>query len=131
MDDDNAMLGAYPIETGMRIHVRLPLISLSDKNSNSSFQVVDKNPFKQKNEFDDVSKVEKYEMAQDEYEKRSGLIPFHSNELRRSPTHCVSADSVLAFKARNQLGRFNPELAAKAEEKVHLFIRPLIVGLFQ
>eukprot|EP00042_Codosiga_hollandica_P017558 m.48726 g.48726 ORF g.48726 m.48726 type:complete len:236 (+) comp47783_c0_seq2:100-807(+) len=83
MDNNDAMLGAYPIESGMRIHV------------------IDTNPFKTRNEFGDVSKVEKFEMADEDYAKRS--------------------DSVMAFKARNKLGRFNPEFATKAEQKEHEF----------
>ena len=59
--------------------------------------MIDANPFKAKGEFDDVSKVEKYEMADEDYEKRT--------------------DSVRAFKARNKMGRFNPEFAAEAEKK--------------
>eukprot|EP00042_Codosiga_hollandica_P017559 m.48730 g.48730 ORF g.48730 m.48730 type:complete len:193 (+) comp47783_c0_seq3:100-678(+) len=56
MDNNDAMLGAYPIESGMRIHV------------------IDTNPFKTRNEFGDVSKVEKFEMADEDYAKRSGLF---------------------------------------------------------
>merc|ERR1719423_443809 len=50
------------------------------------------------NEFNDVSKVEKFEMSKDDYEKRE--------------------DSVAAFKRRNKLGRFSDAdpAAAKAAE---------------
>jgi len=43
--------------------------------------------------FEDTSAVEKYEMPTEEYEKRE--------------------DSVQAFKKRNKMGRFNPEVQAK------------------
>ena len=43
--------------------------------------------------FQDVSDVEKFEISKDEYEKRE--------------------DSVMAFKKRNKMGRFNPEMQAK------------------
>ncbi|ESP03096.1 hypothetical protein LOTGIDRAFT_157061, partial [Lottia gigantea] len=78
MDDDSALLGSYPVDDDMRIHVEDKTIQLG--------------------EFEDVSKVEKYEMNEDEYEKRT--------------------DSVRAFKERNKMGRFNPELQKlKADEK--------------
>ncbi|KAG0050127.1 hypothetical protein BGZ83_005086 [Gryganskiella cystojenkinii] len=63
------MLGAFPIEDYWTIHV------------------VDTNPSRVKGQYNDVSLVKKFELADDEYEKRS--------------------DSVLAFKKRNNLGRFN------------------------
>ncbi|KAF9165474.1 hypothetical protein DFQ26_009927 [Actinomortierella ambigua] len=66
--DPNAMLGSFPIEDYWTIHV------------------IDTNPSKVKGQFNDVSLVEKFEISQEEYEKRT--------------------DSVLAFKQRNKLGRF-------------------------
>ncbi|KAG0280436.1 hypothetical protein BGZ96_001564 [Linnemannia gamsii] len=63
------MLGAFPIENYWTIHV------------------IDTNPSRVKGQFNDVSLVDKFELADDEYEKRT--------------------DSVLAFKKRNNLGRFN------------------------
>eukprot|EP00050_Salpingoeca_kvevrii_P022987 m.135921 g.135921 ORF g.135921 m.135921 type:complete len:241 (+) comp9897_c0_seq1:1349-2071(+) len=75
LSDNDAMLGSYPIEDYMRIHV------------------IDTNPTK--GDFDDVSKVEKFELEQDDYEKMRG--------------------TVLDFKRRNKLGRFNEELVAKRE----------------
>ncbi|KAK6180715.1 hypothetical protein SNE40_008715 [Patella caerulea] len=77
IDDDSALLGSYPIDDGMRIHVE-------DKNLTAG-------------EFDDVSKVEKFELNEEEYAQRS--------------------DSVRAFKERNKMGRFNPELVKKKEEQ--------------
>ncbi|KAF9964413.1 hypothetical protein BGZ70_006496 [Mortierella alpina] len=63
------MLGAFPIEDYWRIHV------------------ADTNPSRVKGQFNDVSLVQKFELTEEDYEKRS--------------------DSVLAFKKRNNLGRFN------------------------
>ncbi|KAG0254931.1 hypothetical protein BG011_005420 [Mortierella polycephala] len=63
------MLGAFPIEDYWTI------------------QVNDTNPSRVKGQFNDVSLVQKFELADEEYEKRS--------------------DSVLAFKRRNNLGRFS------------------------
>ena len=79
LDDDNALLGSYHVDDGCRIHV-------IDTSGSSVGQ------------FEDVSKVEKYEMTQDDYDKRT--------------------DSVKAYKERMKMGRFNPELQKlKAEEK--------------
>lgn len=75
LDNDDALLGSYPIDSGMRIHVE-------DKQTSTG-------------EFEDTSKVEKYEISEEEYSKR--------------------ADSVRAFKERNKLGRFNEEEQKKKE----------------
>ncbi|KAI8889738.1 hypothetical protein K501DRAFT_237920 [Backusella circina FSU 941] len=77
LDDDSKMLGAYPVEDYMRIHV------------------IDTNPHRVKNQYTDVSLVEKFELTEDEYSKRT--------------------DTVRAFKERNKLGRFSDEAAAKEE----------------
>ncbi|GJJ75592.1 tubulin-specific chaperone B [Entomortierella parvispora] len=63
------MLGAFPIEEYWTVHV------------------IDTNPSRVKGQFNDVSLVQKFELPDEEYEKRT--------------------DSVLAFKKRNNLGRFN------------------------
>lgn len=54
LDDDNRMLGSYPVEDYMRLNI------------------VDTNPHRVKNQYTDVSLVEKFEISQDEYEKRTG-----------------------------------------------------------
>ncbi|XP_062579388.1 tubulin-folding cofactor B-like [Saccostrea cucullata] len=80
LDNDDALLGSYPIEDGMRIHVIDPTIRIG--------------------EFEDVSKVQKYEMSEDDYAQKR--------------------DSVRAFKERNKLGRFkevDPEEQKRLDEE--------------
>ncbi|KAJ3411127.1 hypothetical protein HDV05_002691 [Chytridiales sp. JEL 0842] len=69
LDDDSKMLGFYPLQDMFRL------------------QVSDTNPHRVKGQYTDVSMVEKYEMPEEEYEKRN--------------------DSVRAFKQRMKLGRFS------------------------
>jgi len=76
IDNDEALLGSYPIDDGMVIHAE-------DNNLKPD-------------EYSDTSKVEKFEISEDEYQKRS--------------------DSVRAFKERNKMGRFNEEEMAKKAE---------------
>ncbi|ORY44202.1 hypothetical protein BCR33DRAFT_697891 [Rhizoclosmatium globosum] len=68
IDDDEKLLGFYPIDNFCRIHA------------------TDSNPHRQKGAFTDVSQVKKFEITDEEYEKRN--------------------DSVRAFKQRMKLGRF-------------------------
>jgi len=77
MTNDNALLGSFPIDDGMRIHV-----------SDSQLK---------KGEFDDVSKVTKFELSKEEYSKRT--------------------DSVKAFLERNKLGKYNKEEVEKKNEE--------------
>jgi len=77
LDNDDALVGSYPIDDGMRIHV-------IDRTGTSG-------------QFEDVSKVEKFEISTEDYEKRS--------------------DSVRAFKERMKMGRFDPEAQKKREEE--------------
>ncbi|KAI9487806.1 MAG: CAP Gly-rich domain-containing protein [Benjaminiella poitrasii] len=77
LDDENRMLGSYPVEDYMRLHV------------------TDTNPHRVKNQYTDVSLVDKFELTEEEYERRS--------------------DTVRAFKERNKLGRFSDEAAAKED----------------
>ncbi len=78
MDNDSALLGSYPVDDGCRIHV-------IDTAGSSMGQ------------FEDVSKVEKFEISQEDYEKRT--------------------DSVRAYKERMKMGRFDPELQKEKEEE--------------
>lgn len=84
LDNNDALLGSYPIDDGMRLHV-------TDKGGKTG-------------EFEDVSKVEKYEMADTDYAQRP--------------------DSVRAFKEAMKLGRFKElspeEQQQKEEEKARL-----------
>lgn len=81
LDNDEALLGSYPIDDGMRLHITDPA------------RVV--------GEFEDVSKVEKFTLSEEEYSKRE--------------------DSVRAFKQRMKLGRFadvDPEEKRRQEEEL-------------
>ncbi|XP_029426888.1 tubulin-folding cofactor B [Rhinatrema bivittatum] len=70
LDSDEALLGSYPVDDGCRIHV-------VDKSGTRT------------GEFEDLSRVEKYELSDDVYDKR--------------------ADSVRAFLKRNKKGKFSEE----------------------
>jgi len=72
---DEALLGSFPIEENYRIHV-------TDNN-------------KKIGEFEDVSKVEKFELSEDDYGKRN--------------------DSVRSFLLRNKLGKYNEEEQAQLQ----------------
>ncbi|XP_072047355.1 tubulin-folding cofactor B-like [Amphiura filiformis] len=56
MSDDSALLGSYPVEDGMRIHV------------------IDRDPSVSVGEYTDVSKVEKFELSTDDYAKRADTV---------------------------------------------------------
>lgn len=80
IENDNAMLGSYPVDDGMRLHVVDTSMKLG--------------------EFEDVSKVQKFEISKEEYEKRT--------------------DSVKAFKERHKMGRFrevDPEEQKRLDEE--------------
>ncbi|TPX55706.1 hypothetical protein PhCBS80983_g05089 [Powellomyces hirtus] len=77
LDDDEKMLGYYPVADFMRV------------------EVVDLNPRRTKNAYNDVSQVEKFEITQEEYDKRS--------------------DSVRAFKKRNKMGRFSDKAVSEPD----------------
>ncbi|XP_017776441.1 PREDICTED: tubulin-folding cofactor B-like [Nicrophorus vespilloides] len=76
LTDDQAMLGSYPIESGVRLHV------------------VDN--FALRSELD-FGNVEKYEMHDDEYAKKS--------------------DSVRSFLVKNKMGQYNEEFQRKKEKQ--------------
>ncbi|KAJ3224439.1 hypothetical protein HK099_008459 [Clydaea vesicula] len=73
LDDDTKMLGFYPVYDFMRI------------------EAVDTNPHRIHSQYTDLSKVKKFEISQEEYEKKT--------------------DSVRAFKERNKIGRFSEKEA--------------------
>ncbi|CAH2314655.1 tubulin-folding cofactor B [Pelobates cultripes] len=68
LDQDDALLGSYPVDDGCRIHV------------------IDKSGARI-GEFEDLSRVEKYELSNEAYEKRT--------------------DSVRSFLKKNKMGKFN------------------------
>ncbi|XP_035535719.1 tubulin-folding cofactor B [Morone saxatilis] len=86
MDDNEALLGSYPVDDDCRIHV------------------IDKSG-QQFGEFTDVSKVEKFELSDDIYEKKT--------------------DTARSFMKKHRVGHFNEEevarkkaeLAAREEEQ--------------
>ncbi|KAM4020786.1 tubulin-folding cofactor B [Anomaloglossus baeobatrachus] len=80
LDQDDALLGSYPVDNGSRIHV-------IDKSGTRA------------GEYEDLSRVEKYEISQEAYEKRS--------------------DSVRSFLKKNRLGKFNEEEAAQKSAEQH------------
>ncbi|KAK3576773.1 hypothetical protein CHS0354_014587 [Potamilus streckersoni] len=80
LHNEEALLGSYPVDDGMRIHVVDPTLKLG--------------------EFEDLSKVKKLELSDEDYTKRT--------------------DSVRAFKEKNKLGRFqevDPEEKKRLEEE--------------
>ncbi|XP_069562479.1 tubulin-folding cofactor B [Brachyistius frenatus] len=79
MDDNEALLGSYPVDEDCRIHV-------VDKSGG------------QMNEFSDVSTVEKFEISDEAYAKRSG--------------------SARSFMKKNRVGRFNEEETAKKKAEL-------------
>lgn len=80
LDNDDALLGSYPIDDGMILHAE-------DSNLKPD-------------EYSDTSKVEKFEISDEEYKKRQ--------------------DTVRAFKEKNKLGRFNEEEMKKKEEELKM-----------
>jgi len=80
LDNNDALLGSFPIDDGMIIHAE-------DENLKSD-------------EYSDTSKVEKFEISEEDYKKRQ--------------------DSVRAFKLRNKIGEFNEEEMAKKAEAQRL-----------
>ncbi|XP_023838429.1 tubulin-folding cofactor B [Salvelinus sp. IW2-2015] len=79
LDDNEALLGSYPVDDDCKIHV----IDRSGAQSG---------------EFSDLSKVEKFEIPDEVYEKRT--------------------DSVRSFMKKQRVGRFNEEETAKKEAEL-------------
>lgn len=79
LDDNEALLGSFAVDDDCRIHVI----------DRSGAQI---------GEFSDLSKVEKFEITDDAYEKRT--------------------DSVRSFMKKQRVGRFNEEETAKKQEEL-------------
>lgn len=79
LDDNEGLLGSFPVDDDCRIHV-------IDRSGG------------QLGEFTDVSKVEKFNLSDDAYEKRS--------------------DSARSFMKKHRVGRFNEEEMAKKKAEV-------------
>ncbi|KAM7413069.1 hypothetical protein PAMA_020447 [Pampus argenteus] len=79
MDDNEALLGSYPVDDDCRIHV-------IDRSGG------------QMGEFTDVSKVEKFELSDDAYNKKT--------------------DSARSFMKKQRIGRFNEEETAKKKAEI-------------
>nr|CAG8499356.1 10419_t:CDS:2 [Entrophospora candida]CAG8615028.1 8597_t:CDS:2 [Entrophospora candida] len=83
VEGDDFMLGAFPIDNYMTL------------------KVIDTSPNSNKLKFNDLSQVEKYELPDDEYEKRT--------------------DSILAFKRRNKFGRFSDEAKSTTSDSTYTY----------
>lgn len=84
-------------------HVLESAISLPAQNTDNNVQVTDTRPPGSRVDYTDVSKVEKYEMPVTEYESRT--------------------DSVLAWKKKQNLGRFDPNAPSLEQQKIQTLER--------
>ncbi|CAG8745978.1 42601_t:CDS:2 [Gigaspora margarita] len=79
VEGDNYMLGAFPVDNFMTL------------------KVIDTNPSSQRNQYTDLSLVEKYELPEEEYAKRTGklsyIIIIISLLGRFSDAHSLTSDS--------------------------------------
>jgi len=88
LDDNDRLLGSYPVDSGMTLFVKDRTKSGISNNGENG---------KQLGEFEDVSKVEKYELTEDEYAKRG--------------------DTVQSYLKRNKMGKYNAEEMQKLDEQ--------------
>lgn len=71
-------------------------------------QVIDTNPATSfTGQLSDVSQVEKFELSEEAYARRTGS-PCRSGPALHVVHVCVLVDSVLAYKQRHKVGRFAP-----------------------
>ena len=69
----------------------------------------DTNPFSLTGQHSDVTQVEKFEMSEAEYAKRSGTFSLPSPRPQSSHSHSRNeTDTVLAYKQLHKVGRFPP-----------------------
>jgi len=86
LDDNDRLLGSYPVDSGMTLYI---------KDRTKTVAKVENG--RQLGEYEDVSKVEKYELSADEYSKRQ--------------------DTVQSYLKRNKMGKYNEEEMQKLEEQ--------------
>ena len=69
----------------------------------------DTNPFSLTGQLSDVTQVEKFEMSEAEYAKRSGTFSLPSPSPQSRHSHSRNeTDTVLAYKQLHKVGRFAP-----------------------
>lgn len=86
LDDNDKLLGSYPVDSGMTLYVK-------DRTKTG----ISNQDTKQLGEFEDVSKVEKYELTGEEYSKRT--------------------DTVQSYLRRNNMGKYNEEEMKNLQEQ--------------
>ncbi|ORX63151.1 hypothetical protein DM01DRAFT_1331225 [Hesseltinella vesiculosa] len=89
LDDDARLLGSYPIENFMRLHI------------------TDTNPHRVKNLYTDVSQVEKFELTEEEYSNRSDTVRAFKerNKLGR-----------FSDQAKEDIARFEQQVQEAAQQ---------------
>lgn len=91
LNDDSKLLGFYPVENFY------------------SLKVTDNDPYRVKNEFSDLSRVEKFEISEKEYEKRS--------------------ESARQFLKMNKLGKFAEKQEEEEEDQFKDLAENIAVGM--
>jgi len=87
LDDNNRLLGSYPVDSGMILFIKDRTKTGISNTENGKIL----------GEFEDVSKVEKYELTPEAYSKRT--------------------DTVQSYLKRNNMGKYNEEEMKKFEER--------------
>ena len=89
LDKDDAILGSYPVDSGMTLHVE-------DTN-------------KHRDEFENTENVKKYEMTEEEYSKRTNTV---QSFLRRNKLGKYNEEEVKKTEAKKQQAEAEDEEAA-------------------
>ncbi|KAH0836809.1 CAP Gly-rich domain-containing protein [Lanmaoa asiatica] len=108
LSDDTKQLGFYGLTALQTLNVRSIVVFVIPLNAIdvSMPQVIDTNPATSfTGQLSDVSQVEKFELSDDAYAKRTGRTTSRSCCAPLMSVYS-SPDSVLAFKQRNKVGRF-------------------------
>ncbi|KAL2918331.1 hypothetical protein HK105_202258 [Polyrhizophydium stewartii] len=92
LDDDSKMLGFYAVQDFQYLHV------------------IDTSPFKMQNNYTDVSKVEKFEMAEDDYDRMRGTVRDFKRRHKIGRFADAASESSSAVEARDN--EFEAEAAA-------------------